>query len=258
MLGYLEHIYRKIPESYGKPLLRNFISFIIHYIPFMTEEISIGGVSFTVYKSPIYDQKHLAEEVSGYNKYYKLKQGDIVVDAGAYSGFFTIYASKKVGKNGKVISFEPDPFNFHLLKRNVALNKLTNVALINKGLYSKDATLSFYVQGIGSSFVIPKGKDVINKAIAVSLDSELKRLGIEKVDFIKMDIEGGEIEAVKGFVQTIEQNPNIHFAIASYHRVNGKETNVFLEKFFPRIGLKVVTEKGEHPTTYSAREFKLS
>lgn len=256
MLKHLENLYRKIPEGYPKSVIRNIISYILHYVVFDKEMLIIDGIKLLVYKRHFYDNydnTHLAFEVSGYTKYAKLKKGDIVVDGGAYSGFFTIYAAKKVGPKGKVLAFEPDPFNYHLLKKNLALNDIKNVILIKKGLYSRDTTLPFYIQGIGSSIIIPKGKKPINKVSVVSLDDELKRLDVSRVHFVKMDIEGGEIEAIKGCLQTIKDNPNIHLAIASYHLVQGKETNIFLERFFKKNGLEVLTEKGEHPTTYASR-----
>ncbi|MEM3406001.1 MAG: FkbM family methyltransferase [Candidatus Pacearchaeota archaeon] len=61
-----------------------------------------------------------------------LKKGDIVIDAGAYIGLFTLYASKKVGKNGLVIAYEPDPENYKNLLENIKLNKCKNVKLIKE------------------------------------------------------------------------------------------------------------------------------
>ncbi len=250
----IEETYRKIPESKVKVLLRNSISFTLHTFSLRKETVNINGEPIQVYKVPVYDNHHLAEEVSGYNKYYKLQKGDIVVDAGGYSGFFTMYAGKKVGSTGKVIVFEPDPFNYTLLKKNIRLNKIRNAIVINKGLYSTNTTLPFDIQGIGSTLVIKKGRKTNHAVPVVSLDNELERLRIKKVNFIKMDIEGGEIEAVKGCLRTIKNNKALHFAIASYHVVNGKKTSIFLEQFFKKIRMKVKTLQTEHPTTYAWKE----
>lgn len=259
MLKFLERQYRKIPESYIKAIIRNIISYAIHHISSGVENISIHGVKIRVYKNALYkdyNNPYLAFEVSGYNKYYKFKKDDVVIDAGAYSGFFSIYAAKQIGKRGKVIAFEPDSYNLSLLKRNLLLNNIKNVIIVNKGLYSADGKLPFYVQGIGSSLIIPADKKSINKIDVVSLDNELKRLQIYHVDFIKMDIEGGEIEAVKGCLQTIKNNKKLNFAIASYHLVDSKKTYLFLEKFFKKLKMEVITENDPHTTTYASNKLE--
>ena len=62
--------------------------------------------------------------------------------------------------------------------------------------------------------------------IVVKLDDELRKLGINKIDVLKMDIEGAEIEAIQGSKETLKRS-KVNVTIASYHIVDGKTTSHF-------------------------------
>jgi len=97
--------------------------------------------------------------VRGYLKNYSLKKGDIVIDAGAYIGTFTLLASKILGEEGKVIAFEPDEENYKILSYYIELNNIKNIVLIKKGLWSKNTNLKFNDIHSGySSFFFDKDK----------------------------------------------------------------------------------------------------
>ena len=80
---------------------------------------------------------------AGFLKKYKFREGDIIIDAGAYFGYFTILAAKKVGKTGKVIAFEPDPRNYKILQKNVAAAGLNNVIIVKKALFNKNTKYQY-------------------------------------------------------------------------------------------------------------------
>ena len=67
----------------------------------------------------------------------KINQNDIVVDLGANIGYYTLLSARKIGKNGKVFSFEPEPRNFELLKKNIQINNYDNVILEQKDVSDK-------------------------------------------------------------------------------------------------------------------------
>jgi FkbM family methyltransferase len=191
----------------------------------------------------------------GYLKNYCIREGDVIVDAGAYTGAFTIYAAKIVGNRGRVLAFEPDSANFKILTDNISINELDNVTAINKGLWNKDDILKFNSKSDADSSLFYddiNGKNIIDLEVA-ALDSELERLGIKKINFVKMDIEGAEIEAIKGSLKTLKQN-YVDLAIASYHIVNGSPTYIFLEKFFSEIGYYSETSFPFHLTTYGSKD----
>ncbi len=191
------------------------------------------------------------EELKGYIQEYTPKEGDVVIDAGAFQGVFSVYASKLVGKYGKVIAFEPDEANYKLLKKNIRLNGIKNVILINKGLWNKNDVLKFKTKGPESCLAeFDKEEDITEKIGVVSLDEILLKMNINRVNFVKMDIEGAELKAVEGMKNTMKKN-KIHFAIASYHEVNGEPTNKELEKIFKKNGYNVRTRYPKHLTTYA-------
>ena len=192
------------------------------------------------------------EELEGYMKKFKIKEGDIVIDAGAYIGEFTVLASKLVGKKGKVISFEPNPNNYKVLLNEVIKNKITNVITINKGLWSENKTLGLSRNGMASTFIRGLSNGSVEEIPVVSLDNELKELGRKKVDFIKMDVEGAEIEAVKGCKETLKDN-DVKLAIASYHWVNGQPTCYELEKLLRSYGYKAETLLEGQLLTYASK-----
>ncbi|MBI5001487.1 MAG: FkbM family methyltransferase [Euryarchaeota archaeon] len=198
----------------------------------------------------------LTEIVKEYFLKYKLKKGDIVIDAGAWFGPFAIYAASQIGPTGKVIVFEPDPLNYIDLKNNILLNNLNNIVAINKGLWNTKSTLRFFSIGkySGGSHILFDDSLKENKGYVeisvVSLDEELKLQGISQVDFIKMDIEGAEIEAIEGS-KNILQNRNTNLAIATYHIRNGEMTCKKVEHLLKSYGYYVESLNPHHLTTYA-------
>lgn len=67
-----------------------------------------------------------------------------VLDTGGNIGYFTLLASKLVGKHGKVYVFEPDPTNFKYLRKNIEINKIENIILINKCVSNEERILTLY------------------------------------------------------------------------------------------------------------------
>ncbi len=227
-LGHvLTKIFERFPETNIKNKIRYFLAFN-KYVPKSISDLS---------------------PIKGYELYYNLKRGDFVVDAGAYTGDYTIFAAKKVGKKGKIIAFEPDEKNRKVLKRNLKKENIKNVIIIPFGLWGENTyyNLSGF-NGLHSSISEnKKGKQIK----VVKLDYIIRRLNLKKLDFIKMDIEGAEIEAIKGSIKTLKKfRPNL--AIASYHIINGKPTSIFLETFFSKIGYKVKSDFQKHLTTYAS------
>jgi hypothetical protein len=67
-----------------------------------------------------------------YERFYRLREGDVVIDVGAHVGMFTIKAAMSVGEKGKVVAVEPVEENLRLLRKNVELHELNNVVIIGK------------------------------------------------------------------------------------------------------------------------------
>lgn len=204
------------------------------------------GIIFSSYQN-IADE--LKRSLEGYLEAHRIRAGETVIDCGAFIGEFTLYAARAVGPAGKVIAFEPDPVIYRKLVANIALNGFGNVIAINKGVWSTQGALKFVGDGIkGYSFLAAAKDESAIDVPVTTLDSELERLAVAKVDFIKMDIEGAEIEAIKGAERTLKSNA-VDLAIASYHKINGKKSYAELERMLPVLGYRVETGNPGHLTT---------
>lgn len=208
------------------------------------------GVKFSSYED-LTDE--LKRSLKGYLGKHSLRPGETVVDCGAYIGEFTLYAAKAVGESGRVIAFEPDPAIFKKLMANIELNELGNVIALNKGVWSKAGSLKFVGDSIkGYSFMSAEKDSLAIDVPVVSLDDELESLNIKKVDFIKMDVEGAELEAIKGSARTLKTE-NVDLAIASYHSVGGAKSCHELEKILTGFGYRAETAHPKHLTTYARK-----
>lgn len=131
----------------------------------------------------------------------ELRPGDVVVDAGANLGYYTLIASRKVGPTGHVFAFEPEPRAFALLQRNVELNDLRNVTLVPKALGRAPGTLKLYLapRNRGDHRVYdPSGKRESIEVEVVRLDDALRERDVDHVDFMKIDTQGAECAILDG------------------------------------------------------------
>lgn len=140
-----------------------------------------------------------------------LRPGDVFFDVGANVGWDTLIASKKVGQSGIVISFEPGESNLQLLRKNIANNKRRNVHIQPKGVGANTSQLLFAEYGYGLvNHVItpntPAQPDAKITAIdIVSIDDFVAGEGIVP-NLIKIDIEGHELDALKGAAHTLAEH----------------------------------------------------
>ncbi len=154
------------------------------------------------------------------NKIIKAIQGDVVFDCGGCWADTALYFSNEIGESGKVYSFEFVESNMALFKKNISLNpKLSErITLIPRPVWS-EPDLPFYVidKGPASTVSLDPIKDAV-RVNSQTIDAAVNELDINQVDFIKMDIEGAELNALKGAVHTLKKfRPKL--AIALYHNI---------------------------------------
>lgn len=146
-----------------------------------------------------------------------LKPGDVFVDAGANCGVFTIAAANQVGSKGRVLAFEPGDESFAMLKSNVELNSLQQVALFHEALSNSDGEAQLFSHHHGaSSFSLGRGPN--DTAVATvrtrTLDTALAQASIEQVSCIKMDVEGAEELILRGAQEALDRcKPVVIFEI---------------------------------------------
>lgn len=140
-----------------------------------------------------------------------LKQGQTFVDVGANIGYYTLLAARLVGPKGRVYAFEPDRSNFSLLVKNVRQNGYTNVVAVPRAVSSKSRIQRLYLSesnpGDHQLFDSKEGRKSV-EVQAVALDNWFKK-GKEKIDLIKMDIQGAEAAALEGFKRLMRRNPRL-------------------------------------------------
>jgi len=164
-----------------------------------------------------------------------LVQG-VAMDIGANCGMFTIPLARKLGNNGRVISIEAERKNVELLKRNVKLNKLENVHIIDKGCYSKKGEMTFYLDRFGTGgHSLLEIKNAKKETIKIdTIDNILRDLKIKHVDLIKVDVEGVEIEVFKGAKNTLKRShPKMVFEAMTPKKI--EEIKKFLSKYKYKI-----------------------
>ena len=142
-----------------------------------------------------------------------LRPGMTVLDIGAHHGLYTLLAAKRVGRRGRVIAFEPSPRERRRLAKHVRLNRCRNVEVeaCALGNESGEADL-FLVDGFrdwGNSLRPPAVAEPTRKMrVPVQrLDDVLAELGVEHVDFIKLDAEGGELAVLEGARKLLQTAP---------------------------------------------------
>lgn len=149
-----------------------------------------------------------------------VQKGDIVLDCGANVGVFT----REALANGatKVIAIEPAPENIEVLKRNFKDEIAAgSVVVYAKGVWDKDDVLTMHIDAKNSAadtFVIDRKETTSDiKLPLTTIDKLVRELGLARVDYIKMDIEGAEPNALRGGHDTIAKwKPRI--SISAYHQ----------------------------------------
>jgi FkbM family methyltransferase len=165
---------------------------------------------------------NLAEQwrnIYGWNG-HGVQAGDVVLDCGANVGVFTRAALKAGAK--LVVAIEPAPENIECLRRNFAEEeKAGRVIIYPKGVWDKDDFLEMHIDPTNSaadSFVINKeGWAQVEKVPLTTIDKLVSELKIDRVTFIKMDIEGAEPNALTGAKETLKKD-HPRMALSAYHQ----------------------------------------
>ena len=164
------------------------------------------------------------------------KEDQTVLDIGAHIGLYTLRAARAVGPNGKVIAVECDPSNFNILKRNISLNRLNNVILVDCALSDTDGYMNVYLSWdplLTTTDVKRYKPRRIRRCASIrsmTVDTLLEQLGIHKIDWMKVDVEGAEMRVLRGAVRTIEKSKDLKL-IVEISEENLKEVLEYLQKF---------------------------
>jgi FkbM family methyltransferase len=164
---------------------------------------------------------NLAEQELGLYEFGELgvRPGDVVLDCGANVGVYTRHALEAGAR--LVVAIEPLPENLICLRRNFATDIAADrVVLVPKGVWNREELLEMHVDAgstAAASVVMGRGKRERKLTVPLTtIDRLVQDLNLDRVDFIKMDIEGAETNALQGAANTLrEWRPRL--AISSYH-----------------------------------------
>ena len=172
-------------------------------------------------------------------KILKPKKNDIVIDIGANTGYYSLRLSSLVGENGKIIAIEPDPQTFDTLTKNCKLNNISNVNTHNIAISDSKGEIIFHQSifhsGTSSMFANEKDKSEMKELIikTTTLD-ELVKEKYKQIAWIKIDVEGAELEVLKGSSTILSKTKNIiievHEHILNQNNKNSKEILEILEE----------------------------
>ena len=201
-----------VPMKLGKTFLKD--------IPEINRDIKLfitgGGIETIFY---LEQYKYDKEGV-----FIGVKNGDVVLDCGGCWGDTALYFADEVGETGKVFTFEFLDDNLEILKKNLLLSpKLSKrIHLVDKPVWSESGvTMGLKGKGPGTSVnIIPSGQEQNYKKTVqtISIDDLIKQKQFSQLDFIKMDIEGAEVEALQGTREAIlKYKPDL--AISIYHDI---------------------------------------
>ena len=236
--------------------LLNIIAKLLNFLP-----VNCKNILFEVVLNyfPLWLIKIIPCSYSSYLKCYSPKKGDVIIDCGANIGNCTILFSRIVGKDGLVIALEPLEESFNVLKNRMRRLRKRNIIAINKGVWNDTGIFPLKVFSNTISCKIEKLPDfpINNNSYrsinCFTIDDLVNELKLERLDLIKMDIEGAELEALQGSEATLrDYNPCV--VIASYHKRDNKPTYHEVEKILYSRGYYAQTFFRPHLTTCGKKE----
>ena len=177
-----------------------------------TSRTSVSGTQFSHGEYEAHETRLMREVV---------QPGWSVVDAGANFGWHAIHMAKWVGPQGRVFAFEPIPGTFSELAANASLNNCRNLEAYSAALGSVEGAVTLFLPGIdlgagAASQFLDLGEKV--EVPMRRLDDFLAEKGVDHIDFIKADIEGGELNLLGGAERLLARcHPRILIEIVDIH-----------------------------------------
>jgi len=176
------------------------------------------------------------------------QDNEVVVDVGAHVGKYTLKSGNLVGSNGKIISLEPNPETYKILEKNIKLNKINAIPL-QLAVSNKKGTEKFYLADYrGKDSIIKDGSELGTLEVETdTLDNILHSLHLQKVDWIKIDVQGAEVLVLEGAQDTIKNSENLRLVVEIHEEKYGKP----IKEMLKRLGFNyTIYPRPNHPTNY--------
>ena len=199
--------------------------------------------------------KHLRDAGDYWFHVYQPEPGDVIVDIGAGRGEDVFAFSQAVGPRGRVWAIEAHPGTFHILDRFCALNALDNVTRLNYACVDRPARLHAETLPVWESNYVHSGEPTAEShpVEGVTFDSLCAAHHIDRIDFLKMNIEGAERDALPGCREALARTRYVCVAAHDFRAARGEgehfRTLPFVRAFLGDAGFRLVT-RDEDPRYY--------
>jgi FkbM family methyltransferase len=142
-----------------------------------------------------------------------LRPGMTFIDVGANDGLYTLFASRRVGSTGRVIAIEPSSREFTRLERNLLLNYTSNVSALRLAASNREGAAALHLAGFGheglntlGEFAYSIDEQTVEEIGMTTLDGICEKNQLGRIDVLKIDVEGGELNVLKGAKTALAQH----------------------------------------------------
>jgi len=175
-----------------------------------------------------------------------LGPNDVIIDLGGYCGGSSYFFARAAGPGGRVLCLEPDPLNFESLQKNIAFHQLKNVTALPLAAWSHSGKLRFETEGnMGSGVNAVHTRNARAIEIdSITLDDLVAKYLLERIDLIKMDIEGAECVVLRSAASLLAKfRPRL---VIEPHVVSGKLNTDEVFSILSGLGYKCeIIQQGE-------------
>jgi FkbM family methyltransferase len=147
--------------------------------------------------------------------YNSLSHGDVFIDIGANGGLYSILASKRIGDSGSIYAFEPGLRELDLLHHNIEINSCENIEVVAKALSNQQGSAQFAISYDGAMNSLRETDHPMQQikewqtVETTTLDQFVEDFSIQKVDFIKVDVEGAENLVFEGAKKVLSSDQKL-------------------------------------------------
>ena len=196
-------------------------------------------------------EKYLRDANDYWFHIYQPQPGDVIADIGAGRGEDVFAFSRAIGAEGRVIAIEPHPVSFAILRKFCECNRLSNVTLLNYACLDAPAELQIETLPVWESNYVRTGppSPTSHPVTGVRFDQLCEEHGIDRIDYLKMNIEGVERFALPGCRAALGRT---HFVTVAAHdfrtaRGEGSEfrTLEFVQGFLADAGFRLVVRHAD-------------
>lgn len=222
-------------------------------------KISINGISYFLDINDLVDW-YVYYGISEKSIQYLLKavnKGDVVLDIGSNIGNIAMKIADKITVEGSVHAFEPDNYNYSKFCQNLSLNKFENITLNNFGLGNEIKNVYLKTNDVENRGMnsITDNLDEIDKIQEIkikTIDYYVSENKLNRINVIKIDVEGYELNVLKGANQTIMKfKPTLFIELDNSNLIRQNQSAIELIKFLEIYNYKIINTTNNTKVSHS-------